>query len=87
MPGTFALEPVQVKSNRGPSNALVFTLQISVRVCCASWEMREVHVFQPSAGDEPNTWLQPLRGGRREVRSAASPALAAFCTGRRRMYC
>mmetsp|Transcript_37508 Transcript_37508/g.119336 ORF Transcript_37508/g.119336 Transcript_37508/m.119336 type:complete len:110 (+) Transcript_37508:291-620(+) len=67
MPGTLALEPAHGKGDSGSSHALVFTLQISVRVCCASLEMREVHVFQQRSGDEPNTWHQTLRGGRREV--------------------
>lgn len=74
MPGTFALEPAHGKGDSGSSHALVFTLQISVRVCCASLEMREVHVFQQRSGDEPNTWHQTLRGGRREVRLPASPS-------------
>jgi hypothetical protein len=72
MPGTFALEPSHGKGDSGPSHSLVFTLQISLRVCCVSWEMREVHVFHRATGDQPNTWHQPLRGGRREVRLGAT---------------
>ena len=62
VPGTFALE----ERPGGPTQTLVFTLQISLRVCCVSLEMNEVHTLEPSP--EPNTWHRDLGGGRREVR-------------------
>jgi len=75
MPGMFQLEdsPVRDKGGRGDGSAgklhqtLVFTLQVSLRVCCISWEMREVHTFEQPMEAEPNTWHKDIGGGRREV--------------------
>lgn len=40
MPGTFVLEPGGCgKGGKVTDPTLVFTLQLSVRVCCCSWEM------------------------------------------------
>lgn len=68
MPGTFVLEPGGCgKGGKVTDPTLVFTLQLSVRVCCCSWEMGETHILAPSPDDAENTWRKELGGGRHQV--------------------